>query len=96
MDSSLGNNNATPDTRDMGTSSEFGYNSQRTPLAKPVQSNSGQKMVDTRVSLSSPALPPRDMWDGKIEFVLSCVGQCIGLGNVTRFPYLCYKNGGGE
>ncbi|XP_032077815.1 sodium- and chloride-dependent betaine transporter isoform X2 [Thamnophis elegans] len=40
-------------------------------------------------------LEERGQWTNKVEYVLSVAGEIIGLGNVWRFPYLCYKNGGG-
>lgn len=38
----------------------------------------------------------RGHWGKKIEFILAVAGAIVGLGNVWRFPYLCYKNGGGK
>ncbi|XP_029370713.1 sodium-dependent neutral amino acid transporter B(0)AT1-like [Echeneis naucrates] len=37
----------------------------------------------------------RPKWENKAQYILTCVGFCIGLGNVWRFPYLCQSHGGG-
>lgn len=45
---------------------------------------------------SEQKMEERGQWSNKLEFILSVAGSIIGLGNMWRFPYLCYKNGGGE
>ncbi|KAJ1476801.1 hypothetical protein T484DRAFT_1907316 [Baffinella frigidus] len=33
------------------------------------------------------------VWTSRLTYVLAAVGSAVGLGNLYRFPYLCYRNG---
>ena len=37
----------------------------------------------------------RERWTSRTSFIIASIGAAIGLGNVWRFPYITYENGGG-
>lgn len=37
----------------------------------------------------------RERWGSRTGFILAAVGSAVGLGNIWRFPYVAWDNGGG-
>lgn len=45
--------------------------------------------------MTEPAAEQRDQFGSKLGFIMAAIGSAIGLGNIWRYPYVVYDNGGG-
>nr|NP_611364.2 Lithium-inducible SLC6 transporter, isoform D [Drosophila melanogaster]AAF57648.3 Lithium-inducible SLC6 transporter, isoform D [Drosophila melanogaster] len=54
-------------------------------------------MTQLEISKKSekPAEKPAEQWGNGLEFLFSCISLSVGLGNIWRFPYIAFQNGGG-
>ncbi|XP_043260670.1 sodium-dependent nutrient amino acid transporter 1-like isoform X1 [Colletes gigas] len=48
-----------------------------------------------RYSVTSEETEAKRGWNNSIEFLMSCIAMSIGFGNIWRFPFTAYENGGG-
>lgn len=54
-----------------------------------------QDTVKTQLEIDNENIPERAQWGNSIEFLMSCISLSVGLGNIWRFPFTAYENGGG-
>ncbi|XP_059478116.1 sodium-dependent nutrient amino acid transporter 1 isoform X3 [Neocloeon triangulifer] len=59
------------------------------------KATNGKPVVASKDTVQLEEGTDRQQWSNPVEFLLSCIAMSVGLGNVWRFPFTAYENGGG-
>ncbi|XP_076640874.1 sodium-dependent nutrient amino acid transporter 1 [Halictus rubicundus] len=62
---------------------------------KGSSSEGAEKLEQSQQTAQSKNTNTRAEWGGGLEFLMACIATSVGLGNVWRFPFTAYENGGG-
>ncbi|KAK6643313.1 hypothetical protein RUM43_004818 [Polyplax serrata] len=57
--------------------------------------NVAEKTQNSNSDSSVQNTKGRQQWGSSMEFLMSCIAMSVGLGNIWRFPFTAYENGGG-